>query len=197
MKSLRHVIHPCWLAIMLILAGPVHAQDSATIDSTAQFSLARELGSIAPGQDIHFGEVAIPRNITAGTDNCFYFANPKQAPEGDGGKNLQALGCEVLSGAPQMGEMKVGCSASEFFISAATSTSVSGNGAEMALGANLVNGVFVDGVAFEADRVIGQRFKCGEAVLIELNPVLRLSDAAKPTGSVLKVGTVTIEVGFF
>lgn len=183
-------------ALALVIAPAANAQQSATIDTTAQLSVARPLGSISPVQEVRFGEVAIPRNTTASQESCTYSANPAQPPVASGGQSVTSLGCERLSGVPQMGQMKIACSSSNFVISATSSTNVAGLGTEMALEANVVNAIHIGGEAFGARDISATQFKCGSDIVVQLNPVLRVTESAKATGSVVTVGTVTLNVVF-
>lgn len=173
------------------------AQQSATVDTTARLTAARELGAIKPTQEVQFGEVAIPRNTTSSTQSCFYFADPAKAPGVNTGDSVTALGCERISGVSQMGRMSVSCTASEFAVATTTSVSTPGLGTSMSLFGNPVNAVIIEGEVFDADTVRTRRFKCGSDVIIQLNPVLLVTDVAKPTASTINVGTITLSVAFF
>ena len=195
--------NPGRLAVLLltpatmIQPGMLQAQQSATIDTTARLTAARELGAIKPTQEVQFGEVAIPRDTTSSTQSCFYFADPNEAPGVNTGDSVTALGCERISGVSQMGRMTVTCTASEFAVATTTSVSTPGLGTSMALEANRVSAVIIEGEVLDADTVRTRRFKCGSDVVIQLNPVLLVTDLAKPTASTVNVGTITLSVAFF
>lgn len=192
----------CGLAVMVLTSAMMQptvlqAQQSATIDTTARLTAARELGAIKPTQEVQFGEVAIPRNTTSATQSCFYFADPAEPPGVNTGDSVTALGCERISGVSQMGRMTISCTASEFAVATTTSVSTPGLGTSMALEANRVSAVIIEGEVFDADTVRTRRFKCASDVVIQLNPVLLVTDVAKPTASPINVGTITLSVAFF